>query len=723
MSRTLLVSNRLPLNVKLEHDVLSVNRSAGGLATGLKGPHESSGGLWIGWPGDVSLLDGAQRAELEQRCKELRVVPLYLTTSEVDRFYEGFSNGVLWPLFHYLLDRVKLDDRGWESYLSVNERFADLVTEHYQPGDLIWVHDYQLCLLPSMLRSRLPGAKIGFFLHIPFPASEVFRILPWRAAILEGLLGADLIGFHTFSYVRNFASSLLLLLGLESDIDRVSYDGRQVKLGVFPMGVDAKAFATLSNDPEVSSEATAIRNAAGDRKIILGIDRLDYTKGMPRRLLAVERFLEREPTWRGKVRFIQVAVPSREKIGAYEILRQQVNDLVSKINGTYGTAIDVPIHYLYRSFNEKQVAALYKAADVMLVTPLRDGMNLVAKEFVASRTDEDGVLILSEFAGAAVELGQALRVNPYDLDQTAEAIGTALSMSPEDKQLRMRALRTRVHQEDVHHWAQSFLETLESAPVQSPSPRRIGRNEQRALCEKLRSAERLTILLDYDGTLVPFASAPDLAAPDKALKKLLLALGQRPRTEVHLVSGRSKEVLTRWLSDLPVGLHAEHGVWSRANPQGEWVSNIEINLIWKERVMPMLEHFTRRTPGSLLEQKSTSIAWHYRMADPEFGAFQAKELRLHLSEVLSNFPVQILSGDKVIEVKLQGAHKGHVVSRLITSEPHTFLAMGDDRTDEDLFAALPEGSVAIHVGPNPSTALYRVEDQDEARALLWSILE
>ncbi len=461
MSRLLLVSNRLPVTVKSEGEQVTVTPSAGGLATGLKGPHQNSGGLWIGWPGDVSKLRDSQRQKLEARLAELRCVPMYLSPSEVSQYYEGFSNRVLWPLFHYLLDRIPLHSRDWNAYRRVNEKFADLVAQHYQPGDLIWVQDYQLLLLPGLLRERLPDARIGFFLHIPFPASEIFRTLPWRDALLEGMLGADLIGFHTLSYVRNFVHSLLRIAGVPTNVDRVTFRGRQIRVAAFPMGVDAQAFAHNAALPEVATMVDEIRAQAADHKILLGIDRLDYTKGIPRRLLAVERLLEHEPSLRGRLRLIQVAVPSRTKVDAYEEFRHQVDELVGRINGAYGTINSTPIHYLYQSFNEKQLTAMYRAADVMLVTALRDGMNLVAKEFVAARTDDDGVLVLSEFAGAASELGEALIVNPYDVDGIADGIQKALEMPEEERKLRMSALRRRVNEFDVHRWAQTFLETLE----------------------------------------------------------------------------------------------------------------------------------------------------------------------------------------------------------------------------------------------------------------------
>ncbi|MDC3956172.1 bifunctional alpha,alpha-trehalose-phosphate synthase (UDP-forming)/trehalose-phosphatase [Polyangium jinanense] len=724
MARLLLVSNRLPVTVKVEHGEVLVTRSAGGLATGMKGPHERSGGLWLGYPGDVSRLQPDQRAALEARLEELRYVPLHLSPGEVSRFYEGFSNGVLWPLFHYMLDRVPLGgERDWESYRRVNERFADLVAAHHREGDIVWVHDYQLMLVPGLLRKKIPNARIGFFLHIPFPSSEVFRILPWRTQLLEGLLGADLIGFHTLSYLRHFASALLLVNGLEANVDRVFTEGREVRLGAFPMGIDAAALSTLAGSPEVAAEAQAFRQPG--QRILLGIDRLDYTKGIPRRLLALERLLEREPSLRGKVRLVQVTVPSRTNVEAYQGFRSRVDELVGRINGAYATVHSVPIHSMYRSFNERQLASLYRAADVMLVTPLRDGMNLVAKEFVASRTDEDGVLVLSELAGAASELADALLVNPYDIGGVAAALKRALTMPENERRQRMQNLRQHVLEHDVHGWAQSFLSTLEEQSEASHG-RALGATTSAALevlTTELRQAPRLTLLLDYDGTLVRFARAPDQAAPDPDLRHLLTALARRPGTRVHVVSGRSRDALERWLGDLPISLAAEHGFWTRDAEAREWRARKNIPSDWNAKFLPLLRQFVARTPGALLEEKNASLTFHYRMADPEFGVLQAKDLRLHLGDLLKNTPVEILPGDKTVEIRPMGAGSGALVASLLERAPPgaRLVALGDDLVDEEMFAALPAPHVAMHVGPRPSRAPYRLSGPAAARAFLQAI--
>ncbi|NTX05135.1 bifunctional alpha,alpha-trehalose-phosphate synthase (UDP-forming)/trehalose-phosphatase [Myxococcus sp. CA040A] len=721
MPRLLLVSNRLPVTVKVEKDSVAVVRSAGGLATGLRRPHERSGGQWIGWPGDMSRLSESQRTRVEEQFAEQRYVPIHLTASEVSRYYEGYSNRVLWPLCHYMLDRIPRQDRDWEVYRKVNERFADLTAKQYQPGDTIWVHDYQLMLVPGMLRERLPEARIGYFHHIPFPSSEIFRTLPRREALLKGLLGADLIGFHTVSYVRHFSGSLLRQLSLDTDVDSIMWQGRQVRVGAFPMGIDSDSFDSLAKEVSVLEEVASLRRTAEGQRILLGIDRLDYTKGIPRRLLAVQRLLEREPAWRGRLRFIQVAVPSRTQVEAYATYREQVNELVGRINGQYGSVQNVPVHYLYRSFNEKQLAGLYRAADVMLVTPVRDGMNLVAKEFCASRPDEDGVLVLSELAGAADELNKALTVNPYDVESTADAIEQALEMGEHERRERMRALRAQVKAHDVHWWVSHFLGRLQGLP--SVSVRDVKGGDE--ALEVLKSAERLSLMLDYDGTLVGFAPRPELAAPDDALRELLAKLVARPNTTVSVVSGRPKETLEAWFGTLPMGLHAEHGLWSRSRPGDAWRMLDGVTAEWKDAARPMLDEFAARVPGSFVEEKSASLAWHYRQVDPEFGALQSRELRLKLAETFARRPVDILPGDKVVEVRPHGVNKGRVVDAVTRQlSPGTLVvAVGDDRTDEDMFAAMPEGGLTIHAGNKPSRATYRVSGPEEVRKLLAALVE
>jgi trehalose 6-phosphate synthase/phosphatase len=468
--RLVIVSNRLPVSAALIDGGVRLSAADGGLASGLRPWHESGNGLWIGWPGDVARFSAGQRGELDEELRRRGIAPVHLTSDHVDRFYHGFANRVLWPVFHYLIDRVPLNATGWDAYRAANEAFAAVVAREFRPGDSIWVHDYQLMLLPALLRQRLPEARIGFFLHIPFPASEVFRVLPWRREILQGLLGADLLGFHTRAYMRYFTNALERTLGISAEGEHVAAGGRAIRLGDYPMGIDADRFAELARDPEVQAEAATIRSDAGDRQIVLGVDRLDYTKGIPRRLEAIEHLLAEEPQLADRMRFIQVAVPSRGEVDSYQKFKRLVEEAVGRINGARSTIRSTPVHYVHRSVSEKQLVALYCAADVMLVTPLRDGMNLVAKEFVATRVNDDGVLVLSEFAGAAAELETALIVNPYDIEAVASTLKRALTLPADERRARMVRLRQRVHGYDIHAWAREFVGHLCRTPDDAATP-------------------------------------------------------------------------------------------------------------------------------------------------------------------------------------------------------------------------------------------------------------
>jgi len=456
----LIVSNRLPVTVRVEDGRAVVRRSVGGLATGMRGPHEQGDSLWIGWPGELSGLDDTARADVQTQLAGMRTVPIGLTSREIEVFYEEISNAVLWAICHDRIDRLPLRVTGWDVYDAVNARFADAVAEHWRPGDLVWVHDYQLLRVPALLRQRLPEARIGFFLHVPFPNPEAFLTLPVRRWLVEGMLGADLIGFHTRRYRGHFTGALRRLFGVEMDAsDHIEYGGRRIRLGIFPMGVDAADFARRATARAVSALTLELR--ASTQRLLVGIDRLDYSKGITRRLLSFEQLLVKHPEWRERVRMVQVAVPSRGRVNEYRRFRREVEALVGRINGEYATPNWTPIQYLFRSVAPETLLALYRAADIMVVTPLRDGMNLVSKEFAASRSDEDGVLLLSEFAGAVDELRDAVIVNPYDVDGVAESMHAALTMDGAERRGRMRRLRAQVFEHDVHRWAKEFLTALE----------------------------------------------------------------------------------------------------------------------------------------------------------------------------------------------------------------------------------------------------------------------
>jgi trehalose 6-phosphate synthase/phosphatase len=461
--RVVIVANRLPVTVRIDDGGVALSPSSGGLATGLGGVHARSGGMWIGWPG-VSGLSADAARQVEARLDEIGAAAVPLDASEVAGFYERYANGTLWPLLHALPAGAPASPADWATYLRVNLRYAEVAGRQLRPGDRVWVHDYHLMLVPRLLRARHPRARVGFFLHTPFPGADALATLPpaQRGALLDGLLGADVIGFHTEDDAERFREAAHTVLGRPVRGATVVVGGRGVHVGAFPMGIDATAFAARASDPRVDAEVARLRAAGGDGPLLVGVDRMDYTKGIPERIEAFARLLEEHPELRGRARLFQLAVPSRETVPEYRALRERVEALVARVNARFGRDGWTPVEYVYGCVDPLRLAALYRAADVMLVTPLRDGMNLVAKEFVASRVDDDGVLVLSAHAGAAAELRAALLVDPSDVAGVARACHAALSMSAAERRVRMRRLRTVVRDGDVFGWAARFLDVLGS---------------------------------------------------------------------------------------------------------------------------------------------------------------------------------------------------------------------------------------------------------------------
>ncbi|MGH7629834.1 MAG: alpha,alpha-trehalose-phosphate synthase (UDP-forming) [Gemmatimonadales bacterium] len=463
--RITIVSNRLSSTVRVEGGAVRLSPSSGGLASGLRRVHARSSATWIGWPGIAAETARAAQREIDARLLEAGARGIPLSDGEVGGFYRRVANGVLWPVLHDTVPDTPAAPADWNIYRAVNARFADVILREARPGDRIWVHDYHLMLLPRMLRERRSDLRVAFFLHTPFPGEAPLAALPQAGALIDGILGADVVAFHTQEYVERFSSAVRALLGRRVELTSgsgVADDaGRPVCVHACPMSVDVAGFAARAADRRVAPRVAALR-AAG-RPLFVGVDRLDPTKGIPRRLEAFGRLLDARPDLRGRARLLQLSVPSREDMPAYRALRTRVDAIAADLNARLGTRSWQPVEHRYGSVDEIELAALYRAADVMLVTPFCDGMNLVAKEFVASRTDHDGVLVLSERAGAAAELSAALLVDPRDLDGLACAYGSALDMSPAERRVRMRRLAARVHGHDVRRWAEECLHQLDAA--------------------------------------------------------------------------------------------------------------------------------------------------------------------------------------------------------------------------------------------------------------------
>jgi trehalose 6-phosphate synthase/phosphatase len=715
--RLIVVSNRLPVTLVRNGDGWETHRSAGGLATAMDPILRRAGGIWIGWSGMQQDPAAAAQIRSEQNC-----VPVDLPPDIAEKYYEGYANNALWPLFHNFTSRLRFDAANWAAYRQANELFCTAVVNEFQAGDWIWVHDYHLMLLPQMLRARLPDAPIGFFLHIPFPTSDIFSTLPRGEELLSGLLGADMIAFQTHHHLQHFRRSLRRLSGIETTVDRVGLPDREVSLMALPIGIAPEEFAGQTDDPETGRHLEILREQYRDRQIIAAVDRLDYTKGLPERFRTFRTFLENCPEFRTKVVLLQVAVPSRENIESYQDLRSEVHQLVGEINGRFGTPDWVPIVFINRNISRPELVALYQIADVAWVSPLRDGMNLVAKEFVCCKPDGNGVLVLSSFAGAAAEMGEALLVNPFDEERTAAAVRRALIMKPDERRSRMVPLHERVLRNNVFVWGDRFRMALE----ESVRIRRERASERAQgapvedLADNYRSSRSRLLLLDYDGTLVPFAARPTDAVPDDELLFLLQRLAAEDTNYVLVISGRKAADVDDWLGGVPrLGLAAEHGARARLPGHSEWTGRTT-SAEWKPRVRRILEHFVERTPGSLIEEKEFALVWHYRMAEPEFGDWLATELVDILERMLAETELRAYRGNKIVEVKPMWANKGGLVRQLLEDHPEAdfLLAIGDDRTDEDMFAELPQNAWTLHVGSGQTRAAYRLRDPDAVRALL-----
>ena len=723
--RLIVISNRLPVRLRAAPRGWRAEKSSGGLATAMNPILRRGGGEWIGWPGESAKIGDPARQQIIDQWKSADgLVSVEIPPETADHFYEGYSNQTLWPLFHHFPSQLTFDPKGWAAYVAANKLFRDAAVSQYREGDLLWVHDYQLMLLPKLLRESLPDAAVGFFLHIPFPSSEVFRVLPEREELLEGVLGADLVAFQTYTHLQHFRSSLRRVLGFESRLNEVEIGGRTVKLDALPIGIAPQAFTAFLGKTETQRHIESLRQRYQGRKLLLAVDRMDYTKGIPERLRAYRRLLERAPDLRAKVVLLQVAVPSREGISSYATLRRQVNELVGEINGQFATPDWTPVVYIRRGISRAELVALYAVADVAWVTPLRDGMNLVAKEYVACTKDRDGVLILSEFAGAAEEMGEALIVNPYDENRAGAAIQTALALPEAERHRRMAALEEGVVRNNVFAWSEQFLAMLESAAANrgdAPSDRPAALDVARLLAA-YQSASRHLLFLDYDGSLVGFHNRPEDASPPPELLAVLKSLAACPNNSVMLLSGRKRTDLDRWFGDVRgLWMGAEHGALLRRADSPDWEPlRPGYSRDWVDRVRPVLQHFVDRTRGSFIEEKEYSLVWHYRMSESKFGDWLAQELVAMLEDMLAETELRAIRGRKIVEVRPGWLHKGSVARRMVElCGPADFqLALGDDRTDEDLFAALDASAWTVHVGAGRYRARFAVPGPAEVLPIL-----
>ncbi|PKA49427.1 Alpha,alpha-trehalose-phosphate synthase [UDP-forming] 6 [Apostasia shenzhenica] len=764
--RRIVVTNQLPLRAfrdpasgrwsfSWDPDALSFQ-----LRSGLPGGSASTDIVHIGTlRADI---DSSEQDEVAQILfEELRCVPVFLPSDLHQRFYHGFCKHYLWPLLHYLLPLspavhggLRFDRRLWLAYLSANKLFADRVMEVISPDDdFVWAHDYHLLALPTFLRKRFPRIKLGFFLHSPFPSSEIFRTIPVRDEILRALLNTDLLGFHTYDYARHFLSCCSRLLGLDYESKRgyigLDYYGRTVTIKILPVGVDMGQLKEVIASPETESKVLELKSKFRGKILLLGIDDMDIFKGIGFKFLAMEQLLEDHPELRGRAILLQIANPARSQGKDIQEVQEETRFIARRINEKYGYPGYDPIVFIDEGpLQTYEKIAYYAVSECCVVNPVRDGMNLVPYEYTVCRQGKEkmSMIVVSEFIGCSPSLSGAIRINPWNVDAVAEAMNSAITMPEAEKQLRHEKHYKYVSSHDVDYWARSFDQDLQRVCKDHFTKRcwgigfglnfrvvALGHSFRKLSVEHIVSAYKRTssrlILLDYDGTMMPQSSINK--APSEEVVQVLNLLCADERNAVFVVSGRGKDSLSRWFDSCEkLGISAEHGYFTRWTRDTPWESSqLAVDLEWKNSAEPVMKLYADTTDGSYIERKESALVWHHQEADPDFGSCQAKELLDHLENVLANEPVVVKRGQHIVEVNPQGISKGVVVRNLMSAmksrgkPPDFVLCIGDDRSDEDMFEAVMGSSpnkppflpvisevFACTVGNKPSKAKYYLDD-------------
>lgn len=722
MPNLVIVSNRLPVSVKKTDGKLEFYPSDGGLARGLIGYTKKRGTKWIGWPGIPSdNLSESERREITKELKKQRCYPIFLTKKQIDGYYNGYSNSVLWPLFHDLPIRTGDNTKTWEAYRSINAIFAAEVERLSEPGVNIWVHDYQLMLVPQMLRAARPNDHIGFFLHTPFPPAKLFGTCKHATTLAEGLLGADLVGFHTSGYAQNFSDSCKLLnIGTVTE-GQVVLPNRSVQISVFPIGIDYAKFSTAAKQRTVQTHYRRLERKYAGKKVIVTVDRLDPTKGFVERLEAYQTLLSDQPKLHGKIVMVMLAIPSRGEIAEYQRLRLRVEKLVSDINDTFGTRRWHPVEYMHQTMPFDELAALYQRADIAFVAPLRDGMNLVAKEYVASRSKRHGMLVLSQTAGAAEELKDAVQVDPARPKTLVRGLHKALTMPKTELRKRTGKMQRHLQEFTIHNWADNFMDSLQrprAVALVPPRAKTLSALERQALAGAYHKAKKRLLLFDYDGVLAPLVDEPEAAVPSKEVLALLKRLSRNKANELVIISGRSKDDLGKWFGELPIALAAEHGALFRRRGGKNWHKTSDSGLVWKRQVRDLFEYYTSLTPGSFVEHKEWSVVWHYRTASTFFANKHLVAIRRLLKPLLRQYNLTLKEGHKVAEVHPADINKGRIAQEWLIHDHDFVLAIGDDTTDEDMFAVLPPSAYSIKVGRGQTAARFRTTSVANVLGLL-----
>jgi trehalose 6-phosphate synthase/phosphatase len=728
MSRCLLVSNRLPVAFNEKNN--NFMPSSGGLVSAVRGLDPIQVGHNFHWMGIMT--DDIEPEKINQLAKtmfgEIKCHPILVPRISYDHYYNKYCNNVIWPLFHYERSMVHHSPEGWKHYQEINNLVANAIIAEAKDDDIVWVHDFQLMLVPGLVKEKRPHIKLGFFLHIPFPSSEIFRELPQREQILNSLLKCDLLGFHDLSYVTHFKTCVTRILGQSPE------NTSERKWGVYPISIDTPHFEQLAKEEKTLECIEKYLLSKGNKKWILGVDRLDYIKGLVLKFEAFREFLRTNIEYVDLVQMVQVVIPSRTDVPDYQLLKERIEQLVSSINGEFGTPTYMPIHYLYHPVSEHELSALYQVSDVLHVGSRRDGMNLVCLEYVVSQAEEnEGAILLSEFAGAHSTLSYAFSINPWDVEGTAAKMKEAL-FSPEDvRKQRMQSMQLFLKNYTSSNWAQVFLRDLSRDIYSEKSTIPVTSEGLFNWMEDLKE-KKVLFFCDLDGTLLPIASHPSQVKIGDRTSQLLQEIAINDKFQFVIVSGRDKEFLDEHFvkKDYSFSLAACHGAYSYSRKDNKWETLVTNDgSKWRDAVLEVLKLYTNRTPGSFIEDKGQAMTWHYRSSPSAFAEFLANKLYHELEESLASKPVQVIRGKKVIEVKSIHANKGIFVDQWIqkltdAERPDVIIALGDDTTDEDMFATLQKQhdikAYCIKVGGEETSAQYYINNQATVDPLLERML-
>jgi trehalose 6-phosphate synthase/phosphatase len=725
MPRCLIISNRLPET--FDESTQAFVASSGGLVSAIKGLDPLKIGCDLEWVGPLKDNVPEEKMNDLQRKSTFICHPIIVPSSVYDSYSQDFCSQVLWPLLHFERSKIQHSLDPWKNYQKMNHLMAEAILKIANSDDLIWVHDYHFFLVPEFIKSKRPDLKVGFFLHTPFPSVDIFRELPQRQEILASLHLCDLVGFHDLSYLAHFKGALSRFLGEEIK----TFD--EHKLSVYPISIDVDHFKRISSHCQTTFFKEEFSQKKQNRKWILGVDRLDYIKGILHKLYAFQDFLRKNPDLRLTVQMIQVIIPSRSEVKEYQDHKAQVEQLISSINGEFSTPTHVPIHYLHRSLSDHELSALYQSCDVLLVGSCRDGMNLVSLEYIASQNDQlPGGLLLSEFTGAHSSLSGAISINPWNIEETACKIKMVLEENIPERQKRTMPMKEFLNNHTSSDWASSFLNDLNQDQTSPCEKITLGDDGHFPWMKELKG-KKILLISDFDGTLVPLASSPSDVLLQEETKNLLRCVDQQSNLQLIVLSGRGPESLENLLvqDDLHLALGACHGAYLYTPEIKEWSQPLAADFIkWKKRVMDLLTIYSARTPGSFLEDKGHAITWHYRNAPTEFAQFLANKLHLELEEAHKAYPIQVSLGKKTVEIKSLHANKGIFIRQWLRNQeyqPEVILAIGDDRTDEDMFDYLQNQSEIPHycikVGEGPSLAGHHIQEQNQVNQFLRNLTQ